>query len=352
MQVGIVGAGNIAKAYLAYLTEAGHEARLWSPRGKSLAAFHDQDTLRVTGALQGEFPLRSARNAADLARAEVIVLALPANGYRMAMEALLPHLTAGHTVIFSGHLSFACLYLARRLAERGLTIPLVAWNTTAMTCKSPDAPHIRIGALRPKVDMAVIPSERAEAALATCRALFGDRFRLKADLLEIALSNLNPQVHLAMVLCNLTRIERAETWHQNSMVTGSVGRLMAALDAERLAIAAGFGKTIAPQLDPLSDHASIEALFQSRVAAGTDPLGPQSADTRYVTEDVPFGLVPTVALARIASVPAPLHESAIALIDACYGRNFTTENDILAAIDLPKVQETRSQTAADAAHRS
>nr|WP_202796804.1 NAD/NADP octopine/nopaline dehydrogenase family protein [Paracoccus sp. TRP] len=336
MRVGIVGAGNIAKAYLTYLTQAGHDARLWSPSGRSLAAFQGQDVLRVSGALQGEFPLRRARDAAELALAQVIVLALPANGHRMAMDALLPHLTAQHTVIFSGHLSFACLYLARRLAERGLEIPLIAWNTTAMTCKAPDAPHIRIGALRPRVDMAVIPAGQAEAALATCRTLFGDRFRLKADLLEIALSNLNPQVHLAMVLCNLTRIERAETWHQNSMVTEGVGRLMAALDAERLAIAAGFGKALAPQLDPASGHASVEALYQSRVAAGTDPLGPKSADTRYVTEDVPFGLVPTVALARIAGVPAPLHESAIALIDACYGCDFAAQNDILDDVELPK----------------
>ena len=40
-----------------------------------------------------------------------------------------------------------------------------------------------------------------------CRDAFGDRFVPRAGLAAIALSNLNPQNHLAIALCNLTRME-------------------------------------------------------------------------------------------------------------------------------------------------
>jgi opine dehydrogenase len=57
--------------------------------------------------------------------------------------------------------------------------------------------------------------------------------------------------------------------------------------------------------------------------------GPATLDTRYVTEDVPFGLVPLLRLAAIVGAPVPLHESGIKIMSALYGRNFETENDIL-----------------------
>jgi hypothetical protein len=49
----------------------------------------------------------------------------------------------------------------------------------------------------------------------------------------------------------------------------------------------------------------------------------------YVTEDVPFGLVPTIRLAGLAGVLVPLHESGVQLMSALYGRDFAAENDIL-----------------------
>ena len=60
-----------------------------------------------------------------------------------------------------------------------------------------------------------------------------------------------------------------------------------------------------------------------------DVNGPTTLDSRYVTEDVPFGLVPTIRLAALAGVPVPLHESGVRLMSALYGRDFAAENDIL-----------------------
>ena len=67
---------------------------------------------------------------------------------------------------------------------------------------------------------------------------------------------------------------------------------------------------------------------------GNGGTGPATADSRYVTEDVPYGLVATVALGRLVNRPATLHQAGVAIFSAMYHRDFTKENELLAALGL------------------
>ena len=158
-------------------------------------------------------------------------------------------------------------------------------------------------------------------------------------LLAIGLSNLNPQNHMGIALCNLTRMERGEAWAQGENVTPAVGRLLEALDAERLAIATALSLKVRTIFEhfALSFHVpegSVHAMNQQMHAEGRGGTGPASADSRYVLEDVPYGLVPTAKLGRLVDRPARLHEAGVRLFSALYGRDFAAENDLLAALDL------------------
>jgi opine dehydrogenase len=253
------------------------------------------------------------------------------------IDAVAPHLTPAQTVMISGHLSFAALYLAQRLAERGVALPIVAWGTTVTTGRRAGPLAVRVGSVRAKVDACVLPARDAAAALDLCSALFGDRFVPRADLLAIALSNVNPANHLGIALCNLTRMERGEVWQQNENITDSVGRLLEALDAERLAIAAAFGVTVRSLREHfhLSFHvppAPLGEMARAMVARGDKTVAPATLDTRYVTEDAPFGLYATTLLGRMAGRPATLHEAGLALLSALYGRDLAADNDLLPAI--------------------
>lgn len=346
MKVGIAGAGSIALGYSAFLRQNGHEPFIWSRSRGRTEGFSETSPLKITGALTAEFNPKVCDSAKELAEADVIVLALPAYGHRFVLDALIPHLGARHSVIISAHLSFAALYLAKKLAERGIEIPVTAWSTTILTCKPRAENTFNIGAIRAKVDMATVPARLAGEAYATCVSLFGNMFDLKDDILTIALSNLNPQDHMGIALCNLSRIERAEDWGQNTNVTPAIGRFLEALDLERLSIASGFGKTVRSTFDHFRlsfniTGQSVSEISQVMVERGSDPAGPRSLETRYVLEDVPFGLIPTLLLARLAGVSAPLHESGINILSACYSRDFLNENDLLAelgALDLPTLK--------------
>jgi len=356
LRVSILGAGAVAYGAAAFLARAGHDPLLWSPSGARTAALAAGEPLVATNAIEGTYRVRVARSCADaVADADVVLLALPANGHRLALEAAAPHVRPGQPIIISSHASFGALYLSKLLAERGVNAPIVAWGTTLTTGRQESPTAVNVSTVRQRVDVATVPARSLDAGRSLCDALFGDHFVARDGLLAIALSNLNPQNHIAIALLNLTRMERGETWGQGENVTPAVGRLIEALDRERLAIADAFGlrvKTVQEHFS-LSFHvplASVSEMNQEMHRQGRGGFGPKTAESRYVLEDVPFGLLPTVVLGRLAGRPATLHEAGLALFSAAYGRDFSKDNDLLPALGLERLSAADLQQLARAGY--
>jgi opine dehydrogenase len=139
---------------------------------------------------------------------------------------------------------------------------------------------------------------------------------------------------MALALANFTRMEKGEAWGQSENLTIAVGRLLEAIDAERLALAAAFGLTVRTMREHYSlTYGVPDAPLgeTSRMLAESQPttLGPATIDTRYTLEDVPFGLLPLAELGRLAGVAMPLHQAGLAIFSALYGRDLAEGNDIL-----------------------
>jgi len=284
-------------------------------------------------------------------------------------------------------------------------VRITAWGTTVITARKTSGTSVNVLTVRKVVDFCTVPSvpDAAESSqwnqeetlqptlnLATsmgelignghnlCTALFGPRFKCReGGLLAISLSNLNPQNHLGIVLGNMSRMDPpqppppppefeqkiADTatsqWYQGQNITPNVGRLMEALDRERLDIAKALDIDVrniyehfswsfhVPIETPVMDNDDGEALSmkmrplsvsemnqQMHHYLQNDVLGPASPDSRYVLEDVPYGLVLTVILGRLVDRPAILHEAGIKIISAMYGRDFMVENELLQGLGL------------------
>ncbi|RCI77211.1 hypothetical protein DNK03_21540 [Brucella anthropi] len=180
-----------------------------------------------------------------------------------------------------------------------------------------------------------MPEAAGPTALSFWRALFGEMLVMGEGPLATALSNLNPPIHMANALCNFTRIEKGEYWSNYDGITEGVARLIKSLDIERLAVAAAHGVKVRD----VEEHYRISFGFEpglslARMAAMVHeirkgPPGPTSTDTRFVTEDVPFGIVCVERLARQAGIAVPLHSAGIDLFSALYGRDFRAENNLL-----------------------
>lgn len=335
MRIGIVGCGGVALGYAAMLTERRHDPVLWSPSGKSAADLRGAE-LEVSGVLETRFrPVFASDPQVLMEHAEVVMIAVPGYGHKVVIDAITPFARSGQTFIVSAQLSLSATYLRQQLQASGIAANVVAWATTALMSRRSGTHSISIGGIRSRLEAAVLPAGGDGSAIAVCRDLFGDRFTEVAEITAIALSNLNPPIHLASALCNFTRIEKGEYWANYDGITPSVARMIEALDTERLAVAEAYGVKVRT----VHEHYHLTFGFEpgrtlAEMAAAVHekrkgPPGPVTTDTRFVTEDVPFGIVPVIALADKRGVPVPLHKAGLVVVNALYGRQFENENDLL-----------------------
>ena len=335
-RVAVLGAGSIALATAALLAQRGFRPVIWSPSGARMAALTDGAPLVATGSIEGSFAVGWAATCADaIAGASAVIVTVPGFGHRAVFDAALPFLQPEQFLVVSSHSSLGALYLSRR----GVRACVAALGTTVATARRTGPAAVFVNNVRKAVDVAALPAGRTPEAAAACAALFGISLVPRSDVLAITLSNINPHGHMAMALCNFTRIERGEAWGNYWGVTPHVGRLMEALDRERLDVAAGFGLSVRSIQEhfhlsfgvPMGTMGDMAAAVQ---AQGRAPNGPATVDTRYVHEDVPFGLVVTEELGRIAGCPTPIHSGGIAVFSGLYGQDFRAVNDLLPVLGL------------------
>ncbi len=160
------------------------------------------------------------------------------------------------------------------------------------------------------------------------------------NVLAAGLSVMNPIVHPAGVLLNAGRIERSrgEFWFYEEGVTDAVARVIEALDEERRAIGRAFGLDLLPVAEafhaagfgPAGDLWSV--INGSRML--TDLRAPGSLQTRWLTEDVPYGLATWTMLAERVSLETPLMDATIARSSALLGVDFRQQARTLDALGI------------------
>ncbi|MEO8330612.1 MAG: NAD/NADP octopine/nopaline dehydrogenase family protein, partial [Candidatus Nanopelagicales bacterium] len=148
---------------------------------------------------------------------------------------------------------------------------------------------------------------------------------------QTSLQNGNPVIHPAVTLMNAALIERTggDLYFYEDGITQSVGRLMEAVDNERLAIAAALGVPLLSE----PDIGVVQGYMkQSNYTTGySDAPGfqgikaPDQIDSRYLTEDVGFTLVFFTDLARSVGVSTPVMDAIIDITSVVLARDLRGE---------------------------
>jgi opine dehydrogenase len=157
-------------------------------------------------------------------------------------------------------------------------------------------------------------------------------------------TNANAMLHVANCVANAGRIESGTSYKfYADGVTPSVARLYEAINAERVAVAAALGASV-PTLADWFDRVygvreatlvetcqrltyNSEAPYQ---ATGT----PKSLDHKFITEDVPTGLIPMSAFGAAAEVATPAIDALIEIVRSMTGNDFAAEGRTLGRLGL------------------
>jgi opine dehydrogenase len=314
-EIAVIGAGNGGHAMAAHLCLAGFSVRFCElPQfADNLRPAQERGGIELAGSL-GEGFARLEVITTDLAvairGASHLFVVTQALGHESVAELCAPHVEEGQSIIlFPG--SGGTLQFARTLRERGVDhkVYLAETVTLPYTCRLHGPAEVTIrngpGAHEP---VAAFPARDNEAVIETARAAY-PTLTAATHVLEIALYNPNIVLHPVGVLFNLGRIEYAEGqfWMYKEGFTPSVLKIMHALDGEKMALLRALG------VEPVPHEVSYAYRYQSQWGdfAASSSKGPSSAKTRYITEDIPIGMVLWASLGRLLGVPTPTAESLI-----------------------------------------
>ena len=219
---------------------------------------------------------------------------------------LAPHLRVGMTVVIcpgscGGALAFK---RAAGLAVHDATIVVGETSTLPYAARADGEGNVQVFHKFDKgLFAAAVPRSGNSQLLATLRRVYPS-ISEAATVFQTSLQNGNPVIHPAVTLMNAGLLERTggEFRFYEEGITPSVGRVMEAVDNERLAIATALGVTILsePELGVVQGYMT-ESNYTSGYSRAPGFLGikaPARIDSRYLTEDVGYTLVFFTDLAR------------------------------------------------------
>ena len=178
------------------------------------------------------------------------------------------------------------------------------------------------------------------------------------NILYTGFTNANAMLHVANCVANAARIESGDNYRFYAEgVTPAVARLYEATNAERVAVAAALGTPV-PTLADWFDRVygvreatldeTSRRLTYNRYGPYQATGTPKSLDHKFITEDVPTGLIPMSALGSAAGVRTPAIDALVELGKIMTGDDFaatarTLDRLGLSGMDTPQIRRVVDQ---------
>ena len=321
--VAILGAGAGGCSAAVDLGLAGHRVHLWNRRAATLGPLLGGGALGYTGAV-GSGELTPALVTTVLQEAlsgvDVAVICQPALAHEAVLNELAKLGFELPLVLNPGHIGGALHARAVFAAQSQTLPPLAELSTLTYVARKPAADQVTMYGKAGRVHAAALPG--GDRALRHAVELFPAASPAK-DVLATSLANVNLVLHPPGAVLGAAWVEATGgdfTFYVEGMTEGVV-RVVAQLDEERRQVARAFGHHL-PSL--LEEMAAIGTVEPDSRAAGLGPAirsgvansqirAPDSLAHRYYREDLPYGIVPFLALAEIAGTPVPVAQALLGL---------------------------------------
>lgn len=338
----VVGAGNGGLAMAGHLALSGCDVRLFNRNAERLRPVRQAGGIRLEGALHGFARVRVADDPEPaVAGADAIMIVVPASGHRQVARLLARHLRDGQTVVLHPGRTLGAIEFAHALRTSGCEadVTLAEAQTLLYASRVVAPATVRVHQVKRRVPLAALPARRTPEALQRVRRAL-PVFEAATSVLQTGLENIGAVFHPGPALLNLARLEEGAPWEfYRQGITPGVARVLEAVDAERLEVARALGVQAASALEWLADaygvcpDGGLEAAVRANPAYRGIPA-PAGLDTRYLSEDVPTGLVPLASLGEFLEVPTPVVNSLITLASLATGTDFRASGRTLERVGL------------------
>ena len=335
--IAVIGAGNGGCAAAVLLGQRGFEVRLWGRSAATtapLAAIGGVEHEGVLGEGLARVPLITNDPGAAITGAEMVLITAPTHAHADVARTIAPHLTPDQLVMAApGHTLLLIPDTIRWMGGRLGTY--CDSSSLPFICRKSAPQRIKITRVAQILYFATFPGERLDEVAGRVRAVL-PQILPRPSLLHTVFPYTNAIHHPPALLLNVGRVESTggDYHHYYDGITPAVGRLIDALDAERIAVAAALGVAIEP-LPQFFFHMGYTSAAGRDGGTAYDVFhnsepnrfirAPATIDHRFFNEDVPYGLLAIAELGKVAGVPTPCADAVIDIATVVAARPFRRE---------------------------
>lgn len=353
MKIAMLGAGNAGCAVAADLTLKGHEVTLI----KTSHAMHDDNfeflqknegkmTLNEFGDIKSANIHKVSRNMSDIEGAEIIIIYIQTNFHEQLIERIAPYLQDDQILLINpGYLSTA--YILKHCADKNLIIAEA--ESSFIDGRIMEPGYFRVGFRNVRNPIGIYPVARREEAIKKLDQL-RERFVYLDSVVEAALHNPNLVVHTVGSVMSIPRIEKSHCdfcmYHEAyTRDNPSTWKILEALDAEKMNVLEKLGFSRISYVEAckyrnsLDDSIDAKEVFLNYAEMDTRAKGPTKVDSRYISEDVPQGLVMLEALGKSLGVSTPIVSGLIEIAGAALGRDLRAEGRTPEGLGLDNIDK-------------
>lgn len=337
MKIAVLGSGNGGCAVAFDWAQHGHDVYMFDFEefSSNIDAINKNGGIISTGMLEGLAELKYAGYDIKtvVEDADLIFVVGPAYSTEPFGKAIKPYLKKGQIVIVCPSSCGGSLVFKKAI---GVDIEnddyIIAETSTlpyAVRITEPGKINVFLK-LKGGLYIAATPAIYTEKVYNLTKDVYPSLVKAK-NVFQTTLQNANPVIHPAVSLLNAALIERTkgDFYFYEEGVTEAVGRLIKAVDDERIEIGKKLGFDI--MRDPVlgvkqgyMQEATYDRGYSE--ANGFKGISAQSSlDYRYFNEDVGYGLVFMTDLAKKVGVETPIMDSIINIVSKIMDRDYRKE---------------------------
>ncbi len=354
--IAVLGGGACGHSVSAFLARGGYDVRLCElPDFKhNIEPLLNDPVVHLEGA-EGEGDFRLSLATLDMGEAvkgcKWILLVAPAYGHKAFTEALVPHLEDGQIVVINPGPTLGSLAFRHQLQELGskakITLAETSWVTLNGKLLQPGS--VTVGMHVPLSWFAALPASDTEKISSEFSEMFPNA-KPAPTILHTSLESFNIMAHAAPMVLNAGRVEYAEGdyRHYAEGISFSVGRVIDDHDLERQSLCEALGIETKRHADVVAEIWPIEGVekpsssFDAYQTPGlAKSYGPASLTSRYLTEDIPYGLVSWVSIGDAIGVNMPVCKALVTLASSLMDEDYMQTGRTLSNIGITGIKSSK-----------
>lgn len=352
MKIAILGAGNAGCAVGADLSLKGHQVTLI----KTSHAMHDENfnyllendgkfVINEFGEISETNIYKVTRDLEEISNNEVVIIYIQTNYHKDLIKRIVKYFKDDQIILINpGYLSSAYI-----LEYCDKDIIIAEAQSSFIDGRIMENGYFRVGFRNVRNPIGIYPTRRKEEAIEKLDKL-DERFVYLDSIIEAAIHNPNMIVHTVGSVMSIPRIEIAkedfcmyhEAYTRENIHTW---KILEKLDDEKMDVLEKLGferlsyENACKYRNSLDESIDAKEVFLDYAAMDTRAKGPVKVDSRYISEDVPEGLVMLESLAKVLEVKTPIATSLIEIASAALGRDLRKDGRSVESLGYDNIKK-------------